>query len=80
MARSSVFMRICYNSNIIVQNTDGDAYSINVKSEIPNKTLDNTTRALLLHSIHKKELWRLAYQYAIWLSHITDNRFHCDVP
>ena len=42
--------------NIIVQTTGGDAYSINVKIEIPNKTVSNITRALLMISSHKKEL------------------------
>ena len=40
--------------NIIVQTTGGDASSLNGKSESPNKTLANITRALVLNSIHKK--------------------------
>ena len=66
--------------NIIVQTTGGDASSLNGKSESPNKTLANITRSLLLNSIHKKELWCFAYQYTIWISRRTDNRFCGDVP
>ena len=71
LARSSEFMRTCHNMNIIVQTTGGDASSLHGKSESPNRTLANITRALLLNSIHKKELWCFAYQYAIWLSRRT---------
>ena len=42
---------------IIVQTTGVNASSLNGKSESPNKTLANITRAILLNSIHKKELW-----------------------
>ena len=66
--------------NIIVQTTGGYDSSLNGKSEIPNKTLDNITRALFLNSSHKKELWCFAYQYAIWLSRQTENRLRGDVP
>ena len=66
--------------NIIVQNTGVDASSINGKSESPNKTLVNITRALLLNSSHKKEIWCFAYQYAIWISFRTENRLCGDVP
>ena len=54
LARSSDFMRTCHKMNIIVQTTSRDASSINWKNEIPNKTLDNITRYLLMNSIHKK--------------------------
>ena len=54
LARSSEFMRTCHNMNIIVQNTGGDASSLNGKSESLNKTLANITRALLINSSHKK--------------------------
>ena len=67
LARSSEFTKICHNMKIIVQTTGVDESSINGKSEIPNKTLDNITRALLLKSSHKKELWCFVYQCAIWL-------------
>ena len=40
---SSEFMRTYHNMNIIVQNTFGDASSINGKSESPNKT-DNYSK------------------------------------
>ena len=53
--------------NIIVQTKGVDASSINGKSESPIKILDNITRALLLNSSHKKELWCFAYQYSIWI-------------
>ena len=66
--------------NIIVQTTGGYASSINVKSENPDRKLSNITRDLLLKSIHNKELWCFAYQYAIWLSHQTENRLCGDVP
>ena len=48
LARSSEFMKTCHNMNIIVQTTCGDSSSINGKSKIPNKTLANIMRALLL--------------------------------
>ena len=54
LERSSRFMRTCHKMNIIVQTTSRDASSINGKNEIPNKTLDNITRYLLMNSIHKK--------------------------
>ena len=54
LTRYSEFIRICHNKNIIVQTKGGDASSLNSKSEIPNKTLANITRAFLLNSIHKK--------------------------
>ena len=66
--------------NIIVQTRGGDASSLIGTSEIPNKTLDNITRALLLNSSHKKELWCFAYQYDIRLSRQNDNILHGDVP
>ena len=66
--------------NTTVQTTGGDASSLSGKSESPNKTLANITRALLLNSSHKKELWCFAYQYAIWLSRRTENRLRGGVP
>ena len=54
LARSSELMKTCHNMNIIVQPTGVDASSINGKIEIPNKTLANITRALILDSSHKK--------------------------
>ena len=56
LSRSSEFMRRCHNMNIIVQATAGYDSSLNGKTESPNKTLYNITRALLLNSRHKKEL------------------------
>ena len=64
--------------NIIVQTTGGDESSLNGKIESPNKTLANITRALLLNSIHKKELWCFSHQYDIWISCQTDNRLRGD--
>ena len=64
----SKFMEKCHNMNTIVQTTGGYESSLNGESEIPNKTLDNTTRALLLNSSDKKEIWFLSYQYVIWIS------------
>ena len=75
----SEFIRTFHNMNIIVQTTDRNVSSLNGKIETPNKTLANTTRALLLESSHKKELWCLAYQYIIWISKRTQNRFRGDV-
>ena len=57
MARSYEFMKTCNNMNIIYQTTGGDISSINGKSKIPNKKLYDITRAILLNSSHKKELW-----------------------
>ena len=56
-------MKTCHNMKIIVQTTGGDAYSLNGKSESPNKKLANITIALLLNSSHKKELLCFAYQW-----------------
>ena len=72
-------MKTCNNINIIVQTTGADASSLNGKIEIPNNTLDNTIRDLLMNSSNNKELWFFAYQYSIWLYRQTDNRFHGDV-
>ena len=58
-------MKTCYNTNIIVQTTSGDASSLNGKSKITNNALANITKALLLKSIHKEEIWYFAYQYTI---------------
>ena len=49
LARYSKCMQTCHNLNIIVQTTCGDASSLNVKSETPNKTPCNITRALLMN-------------------------------
>ena len=73
-------MNTCHNMNIIVQTTGGYDSYINGKSEIPNKTLSNITRVLLLNSIHKKELWCFSYQYTICLSCQTENTLRGDVP
>ena len=54
LSRSSEFMNTCHNMNIIVQNTGGDASSLNGKSESPNNKFANITRTLLLNQIHKK--------------------------
>ena len=64
----STFMSTCHNMNIMVQTTGEYEYSLNGKIEIPNNTLDNTTRALLLKSIQKKELFCFVYQYDICIS------------
>ena len=66
--------------NIIVQTIGGDEYSLNGENEIPNKTLANITMALLLNSIHNKELLCLAYKHAIWIFRRTDNRLRSEVP
>ena len=79
LARSSEFMRICLNMNSIVQTTGGGASYLNGKSESHNNTLANITRALLLNSSHKEKTFLIDYQYAIWLSHRTENIFHGDV-
>ena len=80
LSRSSEFMSTCHNMNIIVQTTGGDASSCNGKIKSPNNKLANITRALLLNSRHKKELWCFAYQYAIWISRRTENILRGDVP
>ena len=72
-------MKTCYSMNIIVKTTCGDESSLNGKSEIPNNTLANITRALLLNSSQKKELWCFAYKCAIWLSRRTESRLCGDV-
>ena len=65
LVRSSKFMKTCHNMNIIFQTKGGDASSINCKSESPNNKFGNITRALLLISIHRKEIWCFAHQYTI---------------
>ena len=65
--------------NIMVQTTDVYAYSLNGKIYSPNKILANITRALLLNSIQKRELWCFAYQYSTCVSLQNDNIFHDDV-
>ena len=65
--------------NIIAQTTGVDESSLNVKSESTNKTLVNTTRALLLNSNNNKQLWCFAYQYTIWISRQTENILGGDV-
>ena len=65
--------------NIIVQTTGGYASTLNGKNGSPNKTLANITRAILMNSIHKKELCCFVYQYAIWVSRRTENRLRGNV-
>ena len=76
---SSEFMRTCHNMNIIFQTTGVDAYSLNEKIKIPNKTLSNATIPILLNSSNKKELWCFAYQYSICISLRTVNILCGDV-
>ena len=66
--------------NIEVKTTGGYESLINGKREISNNTLANITIALLLNSIHKKELFYFAYQYAIWIYRLTETRLFGDVP
>ena len=54
LERSSEFMNICHNMDIIVQTTGGDASSLNGKIEKPNKTLSNIKISLILNSGQKK--------------------------
>ena len=54
LARSSEFTKTCHNMSIIVKTIGGDSSPLNGKSEVPNKTLANLTRALLLNSSHNK--------------------------
>ena len=78
-------MKTCHTMKIILQNTGGDAYELNGKIKIPNKTLDDIRRDLLLKSSHMKELlcleeiWCFAYHYAICLVLRTENRLRGDV-
>ena len=51
---SSEFMKTYHNMNTIVKTTGEVASSNNGKRKIYNKTLANTTRPLILKSIHKK--------------------------
>ena len=71
-------MSTCHNKNIIVKTTGVDTSSLNGKTEIPNKTLVDITRALLMISSHKKELFCLAYHSSIFLSRKTENRLSGD--
>ena len=80
LARSSEFVRTYHDISIVVHNTGGDASSLHVKSEIPNKTLVKITTFIFVNSIHNKELLCLAYQYAICIVRITNNRLCGDVP
>ena len=72
-------MKTCHNTNIIVKTKGGDAPSINGESEGLNKTLSNITRALILKSSHKNDLWCLSYQYTICISIQKKNRLRGDV-
>ena len=54
LERSSESMKTCHNMNIIVHTTGEYASSINGNSEIPNNTLTNNMRALILNSGHNK--------------------------
>ena len=72
-------MKTCHNMKIIVETTGGDTSSLNGKSESPNNTLAIITRNIILRSSRKKEIWCFAYQYDIWLSLRTENRFRGDV-
>ena len=49
LERSSEFMKTCHNMNIILQTTYGDKSSPNGKVKIPNKTISNITRAIILN-------------------------------
>ena len=80
LARFSEFMRKRHNMNIIFQTNSGYESSLNRKGKIPNKTLDNIIRALMLNLSHKKELWCLDYQYTIWISCRAENMLCGDVP
>ena len=66
--------------NIIVQTTGGDASSLNSKIKIPDNTLADIKRAIIMNSSHNKELWCFSYQCAICLSCRIENRFCCGVP
>ena len=65
LERYSEFIWKYHNMNTIVQTTGGDTSSLNRKSEIPNNTLTNIKRYLLLKSSQKKEIWCFTYKYAI---------------
>ena len=54
LARYSTFMWTCHNMNIILKTTGGYASSLNGNNEIPNKTLDNIKRVILIKSSHNK--------------------------
>ena len=79
LARSSEYMTTCHNMNIIIQNSGGDASSLNDKSRICNKKIGDVTRALLLNSRYKKELCFFVYQYPICLSRKIKNILCGDV-
>ena len=61
LSRSSEFVNTSHNMNIIVQTAGWYASSINGKIESCNKTLADITRAIILNSSHKKELWCFPY-------------------
>ena len=61
LSRYSEYMKTCHNMNSIVQTIGVYASSINGKIESPIKTRSNITRAIILNSSHKKELWFFAY-------------------
>ena len=56
LERYSGLIRTCNNMKIIVQTIGGDSYSLNGKRERPNKKLANITSAIILNSIHQKEI------------------------
>ena len=77
---SSEFMRKYNRMNIIFQTTGADASSLNGKIKIPNKTLYNTKREIMMNSCHKKYLWCFDYHYSICIYRQTENMLCGDVP
>ena len=65
--------------NIVVYKTGGYAWSINGKSESLNNTMESIARALQINLSNGKELWCLAYKYALWNLKRNENRLHGDV-
>ena len=54
LARYSDSIKLCHKTNIIVQNTSGYVFSLNVKIEFQNKKISNITGDLLLNSSNRK--------------------------
>ena len=70
-------MRTFHNMNIILQNIGRDVYLLNGNIKIPNKTLSYIIKPPLLKSSKKKYFWWFPYQYSIWISCRTENRYAC---
>ena len=67
MSIPSDFMQIFIEHEVIVETTVWYEYSINVKVEHPQQTINNMVHIKLLSYGHSAGLWCFCYQYTIWI-------------